>query len=351
MGEGIIKSLRVVGSGAVSSIGGTALATHAAFRAGVSGYQISSHFNKRRKLIRYANIPDGALVALSDALLPLEAVHPGHANMVRIAASALVECLQGFETLGALPVFISCAETLPRQKPKLTSGLLKHLSIQSRIPLDLQNSRVFATGRAGGFQAIETAFRYLEVSGAGFALVGGVDSYRYYLQQISILDAEDRLLVEGASDGFVPGEAGSFLLLATADAVQKYKLHSFLTIAQPFNAAEEGHRYSESPYRGDGLANAFRGALANAPEIAINQIYSSFNGERFGSKEFGVAMIRNGSRISPAAKINHPADCFGDIGAAFGPMLVSLMSREKKCSGLAYCSSDGAYRSALCAWK
>src|SRR6187431_1548542 len=343
MSEGMEKSLHIVSSGVISAIGGTAVDTNAAFRAGISSYQLSAQYNKRGKFIPYAHIPDGALDELADELAPLEIQHPSHANMIKMASAALTECLLGFEFIGARPVFMACPEVLPRQKPRLRAGFLSHLSLQSKVALDLRNSRSLFTGRAGGFQAIETAFKYFEVSGADFALVGGVDSYRYCLQQVSILDDEDRLLVEGASDGFVPGEAGGFLLIATAAALQKYNLNSKLMIAYPASTSEEGHRYSDATYRGDGLAAACRDALINAPATTINQIYSSLNGENFGSKELGVAMIRNSVRISTNAEIIHPADCFGDIGAAFGPVLISLMSHAKKCSGLAYCSSDGEY--------
>lgn len=351
MEEKLNQSLYIVNSGAISSIGGTALMTNAAFRASMSGHQLSPQYNKRRKPIVFAQIPDGALDKINSELAPLEILHANHANMIKIASSALMECLTGFEFIDNIPVFMSCPEILPPQKPRLISGFLDHLSIQSNINFDLANSQILATGRAGGFQAIESAFKYLESSGADFALVGGVDSYRYCLQQISVLDNEDRLLVEGNADGFVPGEAGSFLLLATSTALQKHSLTSELTIALPSSTVEEGHRYSEQPYRGDGLANAFKGALNNASGIAVNQIYCSLNGEHFGSKELGVAMIRNNGRISPDVDIIHPADCFGDIGAAFGPMLVSLMGHAEGCSALAFCSSDGPYRSAICAWK
>ncbi|HWV13824.1 MAG TPA: hypothetical protein VN030_00220 [Cellvibrio sp.] len=345
------QRLYLIASGMINAVGANAAMVNAAINAGISGYQLTACFNKRRKPIRMANIPSDVLEPLDEGLAEVAQVHPGHAHMVRIASQALRECLANYTGTRPIPLFMSCPETIPRANPRIHQDFIQHLQIQSKANIDIKNSRKFATGRAGGFQALESAFQYLASAENEFSLVGGVDSYQYCLQQLSVLDDEDRLLVEEAAEGFVPGEAGAFVLLASAKTLEKYQLSSALTIAYPCEASEKGHRYSQQPYSGDGLANAFHGALANAPELAVGTIYTSLNGENFGSKEMGVALMRNSGRISADVVIKHPADCFGDIGAAFGPVLLGLMGKAKTCSAIAYCSSDTEYRSAVCAWK
>ena len=48
------------------------------------------------------------------------------------------------------------------------------------------------------------------------------------------------------------------------------------------------------------------------------------NGENYFAKEWGVSYIRNRSRFDADHGMHHPADCFGDTGAACGPLMVGL---------------------------
>src|SRR5690606_39623002 len=83
------------------------------------------------------------------------------------------------------------------------------------------------------------------------------------------LDAQDRLLLENRFDGFQPGEGTCFILLASERAVAA--LPSLRAVLyRPGIAQEAGHRYSEEPYRGDGLTAAVREAIASAPAAAID---------------------------------------------------------------------------------
>jgi 3-oxoacyl-[acyl-carrier-protein] synthase-1 len=142
---------------------------------------------------------------------------------------------------------------------------------------------------------------------------------------LSYLDSEDRILATNISNGFAPGEAASFLLLS------KNYDKSFLpvTLSAPGVSKEEGHYYAdEVPYRGDGLAEAFRRSISNSRKEKIKRIYSSMNGENFFVKEFGVALIRNSKRIASEHSVEHPADCYGDLGAATGAVLTTLAAIE-----------------------
>jgi 3-oxoacyl-[acyl-carrier-protein] synthase-1 len=76
------------------------------------------------------------------------------------------------------------------------------------------------------------------------------------------------------------------------------------------------------------------------------------NGEHYWAKEFGVAMTRSSHRFSNV-KHEHPADCYGDIGAATGGALIALaalhsLKQSTPTSCLVCTSSDTAYRAAIC---
>jgi 3-oxoacyl-[acyl-carrier-protein] synthase I len=95
-------------------------------------------------------------------------------------------------------------------------------------------------------------------------------------------------------------------------AIKKHELSPKLWLSHPGISHEPDHRYSSESYLGNGLSNAFKGALAQNSELQIDTIFSTLNGESFGSKELSVAMTRNNQRFSEDVKILHPADCFGE---------------------------------------
>lgn len=154
-------------------------------------------------------------------------------------------------------------------------------------------------------------------------------------------------------DGFAPGEGAAFLLLGSEKGAAQLDVRPSVRIGAPGLALEPGHRFADKPYRGEGLDQAIKGALAGADGMPVRTVYASLNGENFGAKEWGVALLRNATAIDPGFRMIHPADCFGDVGAAFGPMLIGLAAialEEGYVQGpcLAWCASDGAPRAAVC---
>jgi 3-oxoacyl-[acyl-carrier-protein] synthase-1 len=89
---------------------------------------------------------------------------------------------------------------------------------------------------------------------------------------------------------------------------------------------EKGHRYSEEPYRGDGLAEAFADLFDPLPQDfpKVRCVYCGFNGENMPAKEWGVSCIRNRERFVDDPEIEHTADCIGDSGAALGAIMLGL---------------------------
>jgi len=88
------------------------------------------------------------------------------------------------------------------------------------------------------------------------------------------------------------------------------------------------------------------------PAGAIDVVYSSMNGESHWAREFGVARLRNCRHFRESAVVEHPADCYGDLGAATGPVLMGLaaldlMKRARPARHLVCCSSDHTPRAAV----
>ncbi|MFP2962241.1 beta-ketoacyl synthase N-terminal-like domain-containing protein [Myxococcus sp. 1LA] len=203
-------------------------------------------------------------------------------------------------------------------------------------------------GRAGTLALLGLAMELLSSRKANSVLVGGVDS-RLDTGLLGVLDEEGRVHAEEVLDGFVPGEGAGFLLLSSRNTLPPSTRLAF--VSTPGLGVEQGHRYSAEPYLGNGLADAIRSAVRGASGSPVRTVLASFNGESFGGKEWGVAFIPNRDAFHEEPRMEHPADCFGDLGAACGPVLVGLAALGLKKGYLpgpclTWCSSEGAARAA-----
>jgi len=348
-----LKKLHIAGTGMITPLGGNSVMTIAAVNAGINTYQASSFYNKQRNPMTVTMVPEGALPPLHDDLKTFQ-LTGREKRLIRLAMPALLEALSHYPSDQPLPLFLAGPEPLYNNVKATTAKILTHIKIQTNANIDLPSSRYFAAGRAGLIDAIEMAFRYFSATNAAYVVVGGVDSY-LDAATMGNLDAEDRVLAEDMADAFAPGEGASFLLLRNP-AIQGEKKPYDAVIFEPGLASEKGHRYSNEPYLGQGLSDAFKVAIANGCGEKISTIYSTMNGENYFAKEFGVATIRNHSALHEKCKHEHPIDCFGDMGAATAAVLIALaqhrlLKSKSTAQNLVYCSADMSGRGALCLAK
>jgi 3-oxoacyl-[acyl-carrier-protein] synthase-1 len=310
------RPVEITAAGMITSVGANAEMTAASVRSGISAYQESPILNKDFNPMIMSLVPEDALPELEDGLKQ-HALTSRQQRMLRLAAPAIQSLADKLDS--SVPLMLAGPEKLPGRRSVISDNFLNQLLIQSKVPIDLENSYIFPYGRAGGFYALEAAMQLLESGTQGQVIVGGLDSF-LDLYLLGTLDRDDRVLAEGVMDGFAPGEAAAFLLLRLADDGAGMK------VFPPGLADEPGHRYSGQPYKGEGLANAVTEALVNLQPVAIRTVLASFNGENCNAKEWGVAAIRNHQYLDADFSIIHPADCYGDIGAATGPVLMALAS-------------------------
>jgi 3-oxoacyl-[acyl-carrier-protein] synthase-1 len=338
----------VCGIGAVTAVGDSAEQTYASVKAGVSRYQQTEYCNAELENIVMAMLPDDALPPLAPPLRKDHSINQRRKRMLQLADVALMQCLKSAGDIdGKLPLFLAGPETLPGQPLAITDSFINALVEQTGAPIDIINSTVIPHGRAAGIIALEAAIQQLAKGTSPYVLVGGVDSYADDDLLYQLME-ENRTLASGIMDGFAPGEGAAFLLLTAKpdDAAGLARL------MQPGHAEESGHRYSNEPYLGDGLAEAFAIALQNSKQ-PVTTVFASLNGENHGAKEWGVAYARNSATIDTEFELCHPADCFGDTGAAIGPILLALaalgfQSGDLSAPALVWAASDGPKRAAVC---
>lgn len=331
----------------ITPVGENSEMTAAAVRAGISSYSESDLLDVNYNKVKLSQVPQPLLDDCLQEEKISGALSSRLARLLQLSTLALMQLKQNLSQLHSLPVFISLAENINVTDEETKKVFISNLAVQCEIDLDVKNSLTVSTGRAGGLEVIDLAIRYLDSCDGDYVLVGGVDTF-YDKSVIDDLLKEGRLNIEGSAEGFIPGEGAAFLLLSRnpvsgVDVVTPY-------IFEPGFGYESGHINGSEAYKGDGLSTAISNALGDSELQSVSSVYSSMNGESYFSKEYGVSLIRNDSFFTDF-EINHPADCFGDLGAAICVVMIGLayvaIQQEKNGSPyLIYGSSDSALRTA-----
>jgi 3-oxoacyl-[acyl-carrier-protein] synthase-1 len=310
-------------------------------------------------------------------------------RMLRLAAPTLRTIL---ESGGPAPVrlYLGLPQLTLSEAPWM-KGFALQVGKLAGAEIDAANSRVVPSGRAAALTALELALEALERDPARPVFVGAVDTY-LDLALLASLDTEGRILASGVMDGFIPGEGAAFLVLADARYAGSAGLagntglsgsaglggnaglsgraglaggpslagsaeHSgnptggAITVEAAASVADPGHRGGTEPARGEGLARALdllRNRLRNAV-APVGVTFAGLNGESFDAKAWGVARLRHSDFFAPGMVVEHPADCYGDAGAATGAILLSLASQalgagNRLGPALVWAASDGESR-------
>jgi 3-oxoacyl-[acyl-carrier-protein] synthase-1 len=304
------------------SIGSGTDQVWAAARAGITRIASSAVISRALEPIRMGLVPDEALGELTPELdkLPLP---PRARRILRLAAPSFQAVASGLERKAV--VFLGLPGLTDQEAPWLRH-VPGYLQLLTGVKVDRKRSVVVAQGRAAGLIALERALQALEADPTADVIVGGVDSF-LDLGLLATLDSEDRILGPRAMDGFIPGEGAAFYRLLPAGRSSN---SARVVVDGAVSTMDAGHRYGNAPATGEGLATAVtdlrrRIGLAPAP---VATTFAGFNGESFDARLWGVARLRHSDFFAPGMILEHPADKFGDAGAAMGAALVALAAKS-----------------------
>ncbi len=309
--------LVIVGSGARTPLGFDRRSSAAAVRAGIS--VIAEHpfmidrFGEPMKVTRDAGLgPD------------LE----GPERLSALAVPAAREALAPLEGAGTVPS-VSIVFSLGEQRPGLDShtgqALGKALSDALHDSIEIEPVLQWMGGHAGGILAMEAARRLIAEGRADMVLAGGVDSY-LSRDTLEWLDDSEQLHSEENIYGFCPGEAAGFVLITRTETARRFGLVPLISIVSVASGIEKNLIKTEGICLGEGLSAAFRTAAEPLSEAeAIDRIICDMNGERYRGNEYGFAVLKASGLFKDAAAFEAPADCWGDVGAASGPLYACLV--------------------------
>jgi 3-oxoacyl-(acyl-carrier-protein) synthase len=321
--------------GARTPVGFTAAASAAAVRAGISRLGLHPSFVDQ----------DDEPVSF--------AADPATAPDIPIAAR-MQDMLNSVadEVQGQLPVAMSidgCWLALPEPRAGLPTDLAPWLADSTQGPV-----HVLSRGHAGGLMALQAAAQALSHDEVEIALVIGVDSY-HDLVTIQSLDMRRRLMAARNPGGFPPGEAAGACLLVRGETAARRGIPVLARIRSAATAVEPHPLRSDDPCLGEALTAVVASAASGLqrPQELITATYCDLNGERYRSEEFLYTLLRTGAAFVKAHDYVSPADCWGDVGAASGPLFAVLAVASglggyaKGAYPLLWAGSDSGYRAAV----
>jgi len=349
MTNGSSPKLYIAGMGMVTPVGSNVAMTAAAVNAGISAYRSWDLTTQDDEKIIMTRVPDEMIGEFKGEIDEGSRFNPRHDRVTRIAILALQEACAQAATEQAVPLLLAMPDI--KTDSEGLSSFVENIAKNLGNWINPAISRSFYSGRASGLEAINFIFQYLLDTHYPYMIVGGSDSHEDSSRLIP-LERDNRLLTVRTADGFAPGEAASFLLLTPYIELAQQRNHQVIALSTPALTEEKGHLFSEEQYRGDGLDQAFKKALINWPEQSIHNIYSSMNGENHWAKEYGVAYLRNRKTFKDPVRVQHPADCYGDLGSATATTLIALAAENlfknsNAKAHLVYSSSDTANRGAI----
>lgn len=336
----------VCGVGATTAIGRDAWASAAAVRAGVSG------FSQHPYMIDTAGEPMKAAIApwLDIGLTGVE-------RFEALLLPAIDQALAPVTEADTGPARVALALGLPDPRVGLPPDLQPELVklIGARYPSVFAAVAAFPNGHAAGLLALEAAAKKLVEGAFDACVVAGVDSY-IEPETLEWLEECDQLHGAGPLNnawGFMPGEAAGGVLLVRHGFIERIGVEPLARLLGVGTAFEPKRIKTETVCIGEGLTQAFRTALQGLPEGAkVTDVYCDMNGEPYRADEYGFTCLRTKEFFESAADFVAPADCWGDVSAAGGPLHIGLAviagvkGYANGMSAFSWASSEGGERAA-----
>ena len=312
-----MSSIHIVSTGVRTPLGLNSPASAAARRAGI-GAACEHPFMVDR-------CGDPMTVAIDKVLPPTLAGTP---RMLALAEPALREACAVLDEAGLENARIPLLLALPELRPGF-SGHDAHAirdALQGIEGLPVQTAvQASPHGHAAGLALLAMAAQQLRQGASELCLVGGVDSY-LEPDTMDWLDANRQLAGAMARSAFVPGEGAGFCLLASSAACERLGLQPLMTLRTTSVARETKLIKSDDISLGEGLTTVVKSVAAQLtlPQELIMGVICDINGERYRGEEWGFVCLRAGACFDDPTSYWAPADVWGDMGAASGPLFAML---------------------------
>jgi 3-oxoacyl-[acyl-carrier-protein] synthase-1 len=333
-----VQPLAIVGTGIVSSVGLSTAAACAAIRA-----KITNPTQTRFK--------DSAGDWIMSHTVDLQQSWQGRAKLAHMAGMAIEECMAASpdQDWKRVPLLLCVAEQDRDERlAEFDQSLLAEVRGLFGEDAFATDSAIVPHGRVSLAVALLQARRLVYEANAPAVLIAATDSLLSW-DVLKQLEQRGRLLMETNSNGFIPGEAASAVLVAAPEQRPQ------LWIEGLGFALERATIESEDPIRADGLAQAINAALREAERGMHDMDFriTDLSGEHYYFKEAALAVARTLRVKKEEYDLWHPAECIGETGAAIGPLMLAVaeMSMRKSYApgpkALVHMANDAGQRAAI----
>jgi len=342
--------LSIVGMGIVSSIGSGAEINAAIMRCNLDGFILSEFIDP----VSNENIVTSPVSYREHKTTAIERMAEQAAESIEQAYSTsginhnapipIILCLQSYEQ----PGFIF--------SEKLGFKLFNLIRAELSFKIH-QDSCLVLQHRAGFVTALKKAQEMLNQA-HDFVVLAGVEN-NCSSGAIAGYLRKRRLLSESQSDGFIPGEAASSVMLCSVQTEKRYFKKTHVQISgiglSREKATLDACEKDDAVLLGAGLTEAMKTALNNAG-YSMDQmkfIVSSLSGESYFFEESSLSKTRCLQKRVETLPLWHPADCIGEVGSAVGgamSIMASIAMMKQYAPGnLALCqiSNDDEIRGAF----
>lgn len=331
-------SLAITGVGMVTGVGLNAPASCAAIRAAVDNFQETRFMDNGGEWIMGCEVP-------------LEQPWRGRTKLLKMAAMAIRECLQGTPQLNpkTMPLLL-CLSEHERKGRVIDNDSQFFLDLQEELQLQFhEKSHIIAHGHVAVGVAMKHARGLIQEFGCSQVMIAATDSMLVGTT-LAHFEEHERLLTSIHSNGFIPGEAGAALIVGPYRGQKNQLVCTGLGFG-----VEKAHVYSEEPLRADGLTAAIRESLddAGAEMGDLDFRITDISGEHYAFKEASLALLRLLRKRKEEFDIWHPADCVGEVGSSLGLVMIAVIKAacEKNYSEgnhiLMHLSEDNGKRSSM----
>jgi 3-oxoacyl-[acyl-carrier-protein] synthase-1 len=217
---------------------------------------------------------------------------------------------------------------LPAPRPGLPDAIGRSMlaALEASVPVhfDLLEQQAYLLGHVAGLVAVENSCRLIQQGVVDLCLAGGVESY---IDRVTLewLDWTWQLHARTHPWGFVPGEGAGFCVLASDRYVAAAGLPVLGAVLSATTVQEEKLRRDHKVCIGEALTDSVRRTLAHLPpSTKVDQTICDLNGQTHRADEFGFTVTRLGAHFVDPGRFLTPADCWGDVGAASGPLYIAL---------------------------
>jgi len=334
-----MKELAITAVNAITAVGHDAAMIAAAVRAGISRFS------------EYDDFPDGEGNPIIVA--HIRGIDEGLDTCARMAASAklcLDTLLSGYFRNGTqhpsqIRIFLGTSME-ERPGPRYEESCMWSLPGVMEKWAAKPSVETFPRGNASVPYSLAEAGMLIESDPRALCIVGGIDS----LLRDSTLnwfeqDARLKSVSYGRHQGLIAGEAVCFMIIEGPERARQANRPILARITGLGLAEDPEPRAYNASSRGTGLAEACRAALVGTSGESVCAVLGDLNGENSRTVEWSMTETNCFGMRDTGRKLWKPANCYGDIGAATGAVMVTVAAQGFARAWLqgpvlAFCSDD-----------